>query len=403
MGTAARLFLILIFLPATAVANPPATEQSEIKSRLERPIESLLLEKEAPILGIQWTGELFVDAPIGTEPPDSQLTLRRAKLRFHRSLNENWQIKLTADYSKGGKFEVSDSYLLYAGWKAALLKIGVTSPPFSIEAVSDASSLTFMEVAMPVAALGARKSGGIKLLKRTPNSILNASFLFFNPDQDGQSESGQAVVLHYVHAPVNFRGQDNVHLGGSLSWRVNVNSANTVFRSRPEIATSNTFFVDTGEIAGASEIIRAGLEASRVAGRFSWQSEVLSSQVRRDSADSLFFWGAYTFASWFLTNDSRNYDSGQGQFIPVKVGNPVRHGGWGALEVAARVSYVDLQDGDVNGGRESNLSLGLNWYLNDKLRLMGNIVKVLDVDRPGNEFDGIDPLIAAVRLQWLIQ
>lgn len=256
---------------------------------------------------------------------------------------------------------------------------------------------------MPVAALGARKSGGIKLLRRTPNSILNASFLFFNPEQDGQSESGQAVVLHYVHAPVNFRGQDNVHLGGSLSWRVNVNSANTVFRSRPEIATANTFFVDTGEIAGVSEIIRAGLEATRVAGRFSWQSEVLSSQVRRDSADTVHFWGAYAFASWFLTNDTRNYDSGQGQFVPVKVGNPVRHGGWGALEVAARVSYVDLQDGDVNGGRESNLSLGLNWYLNDKLRLMGNIVKVLDVDRPGNEFDGIDPLIAAVRLQWLIQ
>jgi len=57
----------------------------------------------------------------------------------------------------------------------------------------------------------------------------------------------------------------------------------------------------------------------------------------------------------------------------------------------------------ANCGRESNLSFRMNWYLNDKLRLMGNIVKVLDVDRPGNEYDGIYPLIAAVRPQWLIQ
>jgi len=28
---------------------------------------------------------------------------------------------------------------------------------------------------------------------------------------------------------------------------------------------------------------------------------------------------------------------------------------------------------------------------------------VLDVERPGSEFDGSDPLILAVRLQWLVQ
>jgi phosphate-selective porin OprO/OprP len=125
--------------------------------------------------------------------------------------------------------------------------------------------------------------------------------------------------------------------------------------------------------------------------------------VRREASDAVHFWGAYLYASWFLTGDSRNYDLGQGQYVPVQVAAPVRAGGWGAFEVAARASYVDLQDSDVNGGRQSNLSLGLNWYLNDRLRLMGNVVKVLDVERPGSEFDGSDPLILAVRLQWLVQ
>jgi phosphate-selective porin OprO/OprP len=76
--------------------------------------------------------------------------------------------------------------------------------------------------------------------------------------------------------------------------------------------------------------------------------------------------------------------------------------GWGAFEVAFRASYADLTDKEITGGRESNLSLGFNWYLNEKFRLMANVIKVLDVDRPGSEYDGLDPLIFALRAQWLI-
>ena len=58
---------------------------------------------------------------------------------------------------------------------------------------------------------------------------------------------------------------------------------------------------------------------------------------------------------------------------------------------------------DINGGKESNISLGLNWYLNDQLRVMTNLIKVLNVDRPGNEFDGEDPWIFGLRLQWVLE
>jgi len=391
---------LVVCLAATAQS---ATAQTNIQDRLDRPIHSLLMEKESPILGIKWSGEIFVDVPLGDEPPDAAVTLRRAKLKFHRGLGPDWQIKLAADYNRGGNLELSDSYAVYTGWKTALVKIGVTDPPFSLEAVSSSAGLTFMETALPVAALSERKSGGVSVLKRTPSSILNANLLFFNPQQDGLSSSGQALVLHYVHSPINFAGVENVHVGGSFSYRINADGKDTRFRSRPEIATANTYFVDTGELSGASEIVRFGLEANRVTGRFSWQTETLTSRVKRDNAETVHFWGAYAFASWFLTDDSRNYDFGQGEFDTVKVKKPLREGGWGAFEVALRASYVDLQDADVKGGKESNLSLGFNWYLNDTLRIMSNVVKVLDLDRPGSEFDGSDPLIFALRAQWLIQ
>ena len=59
-------------------------------------------------------------------------------------------------------------------------------------------------------------------------------------------------------------------------------------------------------------------------------------------------------------------------------------------------------DRDVIGGEESNLSLGFNWYLNDKLRLMSNLIKVLDFNRPGSEHDGQNPWFFVLRAHWVI-
>jgi phosphate-selective porin OprO/OprP len=163
----------------------------------------------------------------------------------------------------------------------------------------------------------------------------------------------------------------------------------------------NDFYVDTGEIAGADRIGRLGLEASRVAGRFSWQTEIIGARVERKQLNKAEFWGAYALVSWFLTDDTRNYNFGSGSFDRVRVSTPFLDGGWGAFELGFRASYVDLSDADVVGGSEKNLSLGLNWYLNQDYRLMLNAVKVLDVDRPGSEFDGKDPLSLSLRFQWV--
>ena len=38
-------------------------------------------------------------------------------------------------------------------------------------------------------------------------------------------------------------------------------------------------------------------------------------------------------------------------------------GGWGAWEVSARWSSLDLTDGPIDGGELDILSLGLNWWL----------------------------------------
>jgi phosphate-selective porin OprO and OprP len=89
------------------------------------------------------------------------------------------------------------------------------------------------------------------------------------------------------------------------------------------------------------------------------------------------------FGSYFLTGESRNYQASKGTFSPVTPNRDFHfgEGGWGALELAFRFSYVDLNDAGVNGGREHNITGGLNWYLTQDTRLMFNCIRARVKDR----------------------
>jgi phosphate-selective porin OprO/OprP len=370
-------------------------------SGMENYVESLLVRREMPVLKIGWGGQVLVDAPLNGEPDDAQVVLRSGQIHFSRLFRKDWFVKVTLDYNNAGNFELADNYISYTGWKTGILKLGVFDPPFSLESVSKTTAITFMERALPVAALSERRSAGIGLLKRTPKSILNAGLFVASPQFEGLSDNGQALVLHYVHSPITFLGRENVHVGGSLSYRVNTNDVQ--YRSKPEVATTDDYYVDTGVLGSADQVIRLGFEASKVDGRHSWQSEILATRVDGLASGTARFWGAYAFYSYFLTNDSRNFNGGSGKFYPVVPNSPLFKGGKGAFELAVRASYVDLNDKSVFGGAQSDVSLGLNWYLNGQFRLMTNLVKVLDVNRPDSEFDGQDPLIFSLRLQWSLE
>jgi phosphate-selective porin OprO/OprP len=106
--------------------------------------------------------------------------------------------------------------------------------------------------------------------------------------------------------------------------------------------------------------------------------------------------GAYVQASWFLTGENRAYKTSSGVFgrvTPRRSFDP-QNGGWGAFELAARYSFIDINDPDLNagtlapagggGGKEQNVTAGINWYLFSNLRLTANYVYA-DVGNTGEQ------------------
>jgi phosphate-selective porin OprO/OprP len=83
-------------------------------------------------------------------------------------------------------------------------------------------------------------------------------------------------------------------------------------------------------------------------------------------------------------------------------------GGWGAWEIAARYSHIDLDDGvndlaggGIRGGVGTIYTLALNWYPNALVRISANYVHA-DIDNLSDtglsEGDVIDAI--GFRLQW---
>ena len=95
-----------------------------------------------------------------------------------------------------------------------------------------------------------------------------------------------------------------------------------------------------------------------------------------------------------LTGESRDYKNGY-------VGNVKPSHAYGALEIAARYSELDLNDGPVLGGKQHDWTVGANWYLGNHLKLQANYIRAFSnkYNTTARSHLEIDPTVFEVRAQ----
>ena len=338
---------------------------------------------------------------------------------------QDWDHKVEADFAgttTGGSFNdvtITDAYLRYTGFKPFSFTAGNFKVPFSLEAVSSAKYITFMERGLPFAFLNLRALGGM-VAANGDNWTTSVGAFGDTVTSENDDDEGKSVAARVTYAPF-FQSDRVLHFGASGAWRgppknapddatmpcsPDNSCAETVrFRSKPESNPINDSItggrlVDTGNIAGDVQYFSlVGAELAGVYGPLSFQGEYIRTDVDRSVGDSLVFDGYYGYVSWFLTGESRNYKADKGIFdilVPQKPFS-LTTGGLGAWELGARFSEIDLNDDGVSGGRERDITAGLNWYPNPYIRFMANYIHVLDIHSGPHDEEDLD--IFQVRAQ----
>ena len=312
---------------------------------------------------------------------------RRARFFMSGVLWDRFEYKAQYDFG-GGDADFRDVYIGVRDLFLGTWRVGHYKEPFGLEELTSSNYITFMErglpngVFTPVRNIGLSVRDNVEVGGGMPMTYAVGVFLDDFGDNYGNSigDSNYAGTGRVTLAPVFDEDQQQVvHIGGAYSIRNPSATLGTAsdalrFRQRPEARQAGRF-VDTGNISANVEH-RFGLEGAFVTGPFSMQAEFMASCVdgKRGATDP-FFYGLYLFASYFVTGESRPYDSKKGVFGRVKPNeNWLEDGGIGAWELTARYSRLDLDAGRVQGGVLNDISGGVNWYWNPQFRMMFNYV-----------------------------
>jgi phosphate-selective porin OprO and OprP len=338
---------------------------------------------------------------------------RRARFGFEGTAFRDWNYALI--YELGGTgtegSQITQAYVEYAGWKPwetaapVRFRIGAWATPAGLEDATSNTESLFLERPSSAELIRGLAGGdgrtGVGVLANGDRWYASGAFTGATVANSGEFDEQSGYLARIAYLPL--RGENyGVHIGANLTGIIEpadtdasvVDQQRVRLRERPELRNDTTRFVDTGNI-NADGVTAYGLEV----GGF-WENLYASGEVfqidldRRGAGTDPEFGGWYVQGAWTITKERRRWNATNGGFQGIRVVdafNP-QEDHWGAWEIAARYSVLDLNfhegaegsaaiAGDtVRGGEQTITSFGLNWYPNNVIRFLLNY-QFVEIDR----------------------
>lgn len=307
---------------------------------------------------------------------DEHWELRRLKLDV-KGIRLNWYYQFRFDFSDtldDEEIELTRALVNYIGHQSWQFRFGLIPEPFGLENSTSSKYLTFMERA-PLGTIIMEDNLAIAAANTFSEKLYLQYGAFKERPYPGTSSTKSSITGRLSYTPLNQKG--NIwYLGMSLSTRHPIDDE-AKYKVRPEVHLANRIF-RTSTLDPIDRIDVSNLELAFVKGPISAQAEYMQARhIFLDDKPDQILTAAYVFASWFMTGESRSYR--KGSFGRIKPKRPYGKG-WGAWEIAARHSWLD----DDRGEALRNVTLGLNWYLNKRVRFMANFVRTKHVTPSGS-------------------
>ncbi|MFC1844183.1 OprO/OprP family phosphate-selective porin [Thermodesulfobacteriota bacterium] len=365
-------------------------------------------------------GRIQLDTGVVDSSKNSLYTnteFRRIRLGIKARMYKDWNGEFDIDFADE-EVDFKDMWISYNGFPNTIIKLGNSKPNFSMDEVTTSRWITFMERSMISDAFSPGRRIGLS--GTNWGKYYFAGVSLFGDEVDADNEYGevtkQAEPFNYS---VRLVGRPIVADDNSKIVHVGFNYMNTKpakskqaddefrYRTRSEAHFVDYRFLEQEDLNFVDDATTYGLELAAKWNKLHAQAEYMKSTINRSGgnpdADAD---GWYVQASYFLTDDQRVYNLNDGEFGAV-----MPKGKWGAFEVAARFSTIDLNDTSVwgnnpddNGGSADAITFALNWYINNNFMIKANYLMV-DHDENANDkgnLAGDDDLdIFGMRFQYL--
>ena len=303
----------------------------------------------------------------GPDGVDSDGELRRAELVFKGKGPGMWNWVVGYD-AKADKFLDANVQYRFSGFTT--LTVGQFKQPNSLEELSSTKNNDFVSKAMTTNLQGVARRMGLSLATGGDDWTLTGSV--FDREMTRRLANGPGFGLRGTFAPFNEAGHV-LHLGASfVDYKAedNLGEGRARFRVRPDADLAGARLVDSGQFVDADRIRTLGGEAMWIGGPFKLQAEMMRSNVGRDANPDFRFDSWYVSGVWNVRGETWGYKAG------VPTTNLPEDPAGGMWQLGARYDHVDLNDDLVYGGKETNLTLGVNYYWRSNFKFMLNYVKV---------------------------
>ncbi len=346
--------------------------------------------------------------------PQDRFVWRRNRFGVKGKIRDNMEYKIEMEFADPNDAEYRDIYIGFNDLPVfQTLLIGNQKRPYGLDHINSSRYNVFLERPFIVEAFNedARRLG-IAAYGYSPDEVWNWRYGVYNGEktQDDQGYISDMLQLELAGRLASTPWYDDSTGGRSYyHWAVSGTSAwpdgsgkgdapNVArFRTRPEGRLSSRW-LNTDRIEFAQNYRLLGLEQVLNLGPLQIVGEVEQNWMNRDNgANDLYLWGGYAYVSYFLTGEHMPWSRTSGQlgrikpfenFFLVNTCDDGTAAGWGAWQIAARWSYADLTDEDIDGGVGESLTLGVNWYWNQNARLQFNYINgVIDTRIDSAKYD----------------
>ncbi|MXX60008.1 MAG: hypothetical protein F4112_06365 [Holophagales bacterium] len=309
---------------------------------------------------------------------------RRARLVLNGEFLDRFTFKIEHDIASGDIVPTDVFLEATPNDGAATFRAGHFKEPFSLSILQSSNYHSFIARPAAATALAPGRNLGFMIHDRLSGDRVAWAVGAFRDSDGYDMRPGSDWSLTGRLTGLALDGDEGsdllLHLGVAVSHRQPTADA-VRLRGRAGVRLAPRT-VNTGWLP-ADGMRLLGAEFVLARSSFWLQGEALSAQVDLvTEGRNARFDAQYVEAGWFLTGERKPYSRSSRTFTRLSPKTPVPEGR-GAWELAARWDRIDLSDGSVPGGSQQSLSLALNWYLRDNLRVLANYVST-DLDGAGS-------------------